>query len=360
MSKARELASGTPVPATVSSDELGQLDGVTAPIQTQITNTASAASSAAADASNALSVANSKTTILKGTTAQRPTGVQGDLYYDTTLDGLMQKTASAWVPLVTGTVAVEYLVIGGGGGGGATGAGGAGGFRTGNKTVPLYAGNVVTIGSGGVGGSPNGTKGGLSQFDTIVSNGGGGAHVTDASVRNGGSGAGRIHGGDAKGLGNQGGFSPVEGYDGGETNQNGYASGGGGGGAGGAGVWVGGSGANSSITGSVVTYAGGGGGGKGDQSGTGAPGGSGGGGTGGGWGYASYPAPTSGSFYGAGGGGAGYAQPYNGGNGYQGVVILKYDSSRTITAPGYTTSTVTSGAFKITTITAGTGTVSFA
>ena len=44
-----------------------------------------------------------------------------------------------------------------------------------------------------------------------------------------------------------------------------------------------------------------------------------------------------------------------------GVVILKYSSTKTITvAAGLTSSTATSGDYKITTFTAGTGTVSFA
>jgi hypothetical protein len=36
MSKARDIASATPAPSTVSSTELGYLDGVTSAIQTQI------------------------------------------------------------------------------------------------------------------------------------------------------------------------------------------------------------------------------------------------------------------------------------------------------------------------------------
>jgi hypothetical protein len=51
----------------------------------------------------------------------------------------------------------------------------------------------------------------------------------------------------------------------------------------------------------------------------------------------------------------------NAGSGGSGVVILRYPSSRTITiGAGLTGSTATVGADKVTTITAGTGNVSFA
>jgi hypothetical protein len=42
-----------------------------------------------------------------------------------------------------------------------------------------------------------------------------------------------------------------------------------------------------------------------------------------------------------------------------GVVILKYSSALTAALVGLTASTITSGGFKITTFTAGTGTVTF-
>ncbi len=64
-----------------------------------------------------------------------------------------------------------------------------------------------------------------------------------------------------------------------------------------------------------------------------------------------------------GGGGGGYgglASGYKGGNGGSGVVIIKYPDTRTITVgAGLTSSTSTSGGFKVTTFTAGTGSVSF-
>jgi hypothetical protein len=49
-----------------------------------------------------------------------------------------------------------------------------------------------------------------------------------------------------------------------------------------------------------------------------------------------------------------------GGNGGSGVVILRYPTARTITiGAGLTGSTATDGSFKVTTLTAGTGNVSW-
>jgi hypothetical protein len=64
---------------------------------------------------------------------------------------------------------------------------------------------------------------------------------------------------------------------------------------------------------------------------------------------------------GGGGGGDGTSDPANsGGSGGSGVVILKYPDAYTISQSGLTLSTTSSGGFKVTTVTAGTGTVSFA
>ena len=50
-----------------------------------------------------------------------------------------------------------------------------------------------------------------------------------------------------------------------------------------------------------------------------------------------------------------------GGNGGSGIVVFKYSTARTITiGAGLTGSTATVGSYKITTITAGTGNVSWA
>lgn len=251
-------------------------------------------------------------------------------------------------------LSVQYLIIGGGGSGDKQGGGGAGGVLMGTADFALSTPHTLKVGAGGSGGFNNSTKGTDSQFSSLIAYAGGVGSPTQ-SLKNGGSGAGAHNGGTpgtpVSGQGHGGGIGPS------------YGSNGGGGGAGSAGSSNnGGSGVYSSITGSNIIYAGGGGGGQGDQNGGGGPGGAGGGGHGGGWGYASWPGPTSGSQYGAGGGGQGYAQDngFTGGNGYQGFVVLKYPDSRSITTSGITSTTSTSGGFKITQITAGNGTVSFA
>jgi len=64
---------------------------------------------------------------------------------------------------------------------------------------------------------------------------------------------------------------------------------------------------------------------------------------------------------GGGGGTAGGDNPRGGGAGGSGIVVLKYPDSRTITiGAGLTGSTATAGGFSTTTITAGTGNVSWA
>jgi hypothetical protein len=251
-------------------------------------------------------------------------------------------------------LSVQYLIIGGGGSGDKQGGGGAGGVLMGTADFALSTPHTLKIGAGGSGGFNTSTKGTDSQFSSLIAYAGGVGSPTQ-SLKNGGSGAGAHNGGTpgtpVSGQGHGGGIGPS------------YGSNGGGGGAGSAGSSNnGGSGVYSSITGSNIIYAGGGGGGQGDQNGGGGPGGAGGGGHGGGWGYSSWPGPTSGSQYGAGGGGQGYAQDngFTGGNGYQGFVVLKYPDSRSITTSGITSTTSTSGGFKITQITAGNGTVSFA
>jgi len=156
----------------------------------------------------------------------------------------------------TGTATV-LVVAGGGGGGGKTAAsgGGAGGFRliTG-QTLPASA-VPVTVGGGGAGGAPggpagcgNGTKGTNSTFATAASpiSATGGASgraplgvgpVAPATAPGlpGGSGSGggvvvNAGGSNAAGAGNEGGYSPVEGYAGGTGT--GHSAGGSGGSAG--------------------------------------------------------------------------------------------------------------------------------
>ena len=296
------------------------------------------------------------------------TGTSPDIESDTTYifditasDGVNSSSrsfsiTSSYVPPV---VSVQYLIIGGGGSGDKQGGGGAGGVLTGTSDFSLATPYTLKIGAGGSGGFNNSTKGTDSQFASLIAYAGGVGGAT-AQLKAGGSGAGAHNGAPGNGLAGPG--TPVSGQ--GYTGSTGpsYGSNGGGGGAGGAASSNnGGIGIYSSITGSNIIYAGGGGGGQGDQNGGGGPGGAGGGGHGGGWGYASWPGPTSGSQYGAGGGGQGYAQDggFVGGNGYQGYIVLKYPDTKTISAPGCTVNTSTSGGFKISQITAGTGTVTF-
>jgi hypothetical protein len=275
---------------------------------------------------------------------------------------------------------IEYLVVAGGGGGasgagqGFYGGGGAGGFRTnvagqmsggGSSAEPplilqLNTNYAVTIGAGGVGGiSPANTVGGNSTFSNIVSIGGGtsafqfqsGTNVSLPRWREvGGSSAG-ISFGTALAPG-----TPNQGYRGGLW-QSGTDNAGGGGGAGQDGGVVrvnGGNGQQSNITGTSTFYAGGGGGGGSYSS-----GGSGGGGGG---------TPNVGGFVpggpgvvNTGGGGGGAFTSNGGGAGGSGVIILRYPSFWNITVgAGLTGTTATVGASKVTTITAGTGNVSWA
>jgi hypothetical protein len=316
------------------------------------------------------------------------------------------------VQFTTGTFAipVDFLVIAGGGAGGLYGGGGgAGGYRSsvGSSGGPSAAGSQlslnastnypVTIGAGGSG-VPGGvgteplypqiTSGSNSVFSSITSIGGGkGASAGSDTGATGGSGGGATYSGSS---GTPGGFpksgTPGQGNAGGTgvygpspPGANIYL-GGGGGGAGSVGgnadaspavarAGTGGSGIDSSITGSPVLRGGGGGGGAasggpsyGPSSG-GNPG-PGGGGAGGAGLNNGGPGSTN---TGGGGGGAAvtnapgafvYGAPGNGGSG---TVILRYPNIRTISNPGggLTLSSSPSGSNTVTTITAGTGNVSW-
>ena len=134
---------------------------------------------------------------------------------------------------------------------------------------------------------------------------------------------------------------------------------GGGGGSpapGGGQAGAGGTGYYSTITGTGTYYGGGGGGGA-------AYGGNGGGGGAGGGGYGatdSYGGGSGGANTGGGGGGSSGYPNYNGGGG-SGIIIFRYPSAKTITlGAGLTGSTATDGSYKVTSITAGTGNVSWA
>jgi hypothetical protein len=119
------------------------------------------------------------------------------------------------------------------------------------------------------------------------------------------------------------------------------------------------------VTATPITYGGGGGGGGAGGNSLIPPGGSGGGGNGG-WLNAQdqYIRATLGASNtgGGGGGGAGAGFEIDGRNGGSGIVILRYLTSiGTITiGAGLTGSTATDGSHKVTTITAGTGNVSWA
>jgi hypothetical protein len=261
---------------------------------------------------------------------------------------------------------VDYLVVAGGGQGGTGGnynpgtsgggGGGAGGLRStvtatgggGSLEIPLSLLKLTNYGVT-VGGA-----GSNSVFSTVTSLAGGYGGASYGPTGNPGGAGGSGGGGSANtaGAGTAG-----QGFSG----QISTASVGGGGGAGEAGgtegARQGGDGVAVSITGSSVTYAGGGGGG-----GIGAPSNGGDGGGGAGWGW-SYPNPYGGSAgsTNTGGGGGGYAATVTSGSlGGSGIVILRYPSARTITVgAGLTSSTATVGENKVTTFTAGTGTVSF-
>jgi len=298
----------------------------------------------------------------KGTSAQRPTGVAGDLRLNTTDSRLEYKDNADWKRFSEGAASpsVDFqsnvLAIAGGGGGGdessstGAGGGGAGGFLE-NTTfgLALSTNYTVTVGSGGA----LNTQGDNSVFSTLTAVGGGragyrgtGDPATFETGGNGGSG-----GGAASIVGRAGGTATAgQGFDGGTGSQGANFpstyKGGGGGGASEAGNTNGnghgGDGKSSSITGVATTYAGGGGAAAGSGTST-LPGGSGGGGDEGDAGTANT-------------GGGGGARNTGG----SGIVIVRYPNTYTITVgAGLTSSTATDGSDKVTTFTAGTDTISF-
>ena len=287
---------------------------------------------------------------------------------------------------------LDYLIVAGGGGGGNyyyAGGGGAGGMLTSYGTGNISGGlqpvaatptldtgieYTVTVGAGGGGAS----TGNNSVFNTVTSTGGGygaGGSSVGAVAGTGGSGGG----GDDYGAAILGGArtsSPIQGFAGGSNPATDNRTGSGGGGAGSTGIGsnasvslagLGGDGLASSITGSSVVYAAGGGAAQnatnfgvvGQDNG----GSSGIGGKGARYTTNSLDAPSLGDINtGSGGGGGCHAVRHpNGAGGGAGVVVLRYPSSRTITlSVGLTGTTATDGTDKVTVITEGTGTVSFA
>lgn len=240
------------------------------------------------------------------------------------------------------TITADYLVVAGGGGSGRTGGGGGAGGLRGVTSATLVKDTPYTavVGAGGAGAVDDGSfgkLGGNSSFNTTTATGGGGGAsfggtATFTLGRAGGSGGG---GGTADGetatrtggAGNLGGYSPVEGFAGGNGVNSRGAGGGGGataaggnastdlGGAGGAGSSAYSSWGSATGTGqlssSTYYYAGGGGGSSNSSNGSGASGGLGGGGTKG-----NGTANT--------GGGGGSQNNLNGFAGGSGIVIVRY------------------------------------
>jgi hypothetical protein len=318
-----------------------------------------------------------------GTTAERPASPAAGMYRlntTTTEPEWYDTVASAWVAFRSEPVrafSADFLVVAGGGGGGggsagSGGGGGAGGYRSFTSQAVIPSTNyTVTVGAGGSAGASNtqGGKGSDSIFSSFTSTGGGlGGYNTAGGT--GGSGGGS--GNDGAGLstftgaaGNTPSTSPSQGNNGGANfaSLSAWTGGGGGGasavgGSGSSGVaGSGGAGTASSITGSSVTRAGGGGGGSWNAGTSGGTGGAGGGGAGG---KGAGSAGTQGTVN-TGGGGGGGGQDSAGAAGGSGVVIIKYPDTFTITNPGggLTFTTASSGGFKVTTFTAGTGSIQF-
>lgn len=255
---------------------------------------------------------------------------------------------------------VQYLVIAGGGGGTSeiSGGGGAGGYRTSatgqtsgrnSSTESALALSVstnytVTVGGGGA----TGSNGSDSVFSTITSTGGARGVTYQQNGVSGGSGSG---GGGYNAATTGGAGTANQGFDGGSNGGTNPRAAGGGGGAGGNGGTGGsglgsiggsrGAGLSNNITGTAVTRALGG---KGGDMAT-----------------PSSSQAAGGANTGDGGSGGGsYGEAGRAGG--SGVVILKYPDSYTITiGAGLTGSTAgASGGFKVSTVTAGTGNVSFA
>jgi hypothetical protein len=160
-----------------------------------------------------------------GSGGRKPIVTGGTLYSDATYY-YRAFTGNGTLAVTRFNLTADVLVIAGGGGGYVSGlsAGGAGGYRYFSALSLTPANYACTIGNGGAGetayAANNNTKGGNSSIIggaiSYSSTGGG----TPGPNANGGSGAG------GGGTGNQGGYTPVEGYNGAT-----FASGGAGGAA---------------------------------------------------------------------------------------------------------------------------------
>jgi hypothetical protein len=305
-----------------------------------------------------------------GTTAQRPTGVNGMMrknsttgyveYYDptsTTWIGLgafqatggNESTVSTYkyhafltsgnFIVTTGAKAIEILIVAGGGGSGdsnGAGGGGAGGLLYYSAQTVSSGSYTVTVGAGGpgVGGGYNsirGYKGDNSVFGALTATGGGGAGTegVNGDGGSGGSGGGGVRskafGAGTVGQGNNGGTNVSDGAP--------HYGGGGGGGAGGVGANGSASGSGAGGIGALYSqfsswgasgyFAGGGGGGNynNGSGGSGAAGGTGGGAPGG----SQLTGAQRNGTANTGGGGGGHGLANNvAGSGGSGIVIIRY------------------------------------
>ena len=225
----------------------------------------------------------------------------------------------------------DILIVGGGGGGAKTdaGGGGAGGLIY-IQNITLFGNYTIQVGKKGLGGKSASTVaivGGKGENSSII-----GANANYIAYGGGGGGYGHpsdVEPGNLGPYGSSGGLgtsdqtresfninTPGQGHLGGLGTAT--EGGGGGGGSGGPGVnsGNGGIGTQINITGTNLYYAGGGGGGH-------IPSGSS-GGLGGG-GSATYTIGNNATFYGGGGGGGGSGFG-NGGDGFDGIVIIKFKS----------------------------------
>jgi len=283
-------------------------------------------------------------------------------------------------------IAVDYLVVAGGGGSASrnSGGGGAGGvlqnFTSTSIDASVGINYTVSVGAGGAagsgGGNFSGSNGTNSVFDSYTAVGGGASNVRGSNGGSGGSGGGASEDGSSLVGGSGTAGPPRQGYDGGGSTV--ANASGGGGGAGGAGATA----VNSSTAGNgglginLSSYlspygdsgyfaSGGGGGSQGGTSTTGGAASSGGGARGRNGNEGANVVGISGTPNtggGAGGGtGSGSAGSHAaGGAGGSGVVIIRYPNTHTVTiGAGLTGSTATDGSDKVTTFTAGTGTITF-
>lgn len=230
---------------------------------------------------------------------------------------------------------VEYLVVGGGGGahgfvqGVEWGEGGNGGTVA-SSSVPLAISTnyTVTVGAGGAGGPAGANAGSTGANSVFASATGNGGAPGDQAGPFGGSGNGTTN-------------LPIS------ATSSPFSR-----------IW-GGLGVTSSISGSSVGYGGGGSYGNANNSEFGEPS-DWGKNYGGGWAFTAGGVIQNPIANRGGGGFGGWNSGQGGSAGGSGVVILKYPDSRSITGgAGLTFNTSLSGGFKITTFTAGTGTISF-